>query len=71
MGLSLDRPLDDFHHCPEDCLLVGTHLHNAKSTHAAFKTWEPLTQHCREMGMMNLPPIMQKCVLYSGLSSKG
>ena len=51
MGLSLDRPLDDFHHCPEDCLLVGTHLHNAKSTHAAFKTWESLTQHCREMGI--------------------
>ena len=29
MGLSLDRPLDVFHHCPEDCLLIHTHLNQS------------------------------------------
>ena len=29
MGLSLDRPLDDLHHYPEDCLLISTHLNAA------------------------------------------
>ena len=47
MGLSLDRPLDDFHHCSEDCLLIHTHLNHAKSAQAAFKTGEAHTQHCR------------------------
>jgi hypothetical protein len=51
MGLSLDRPLDDFHHCPEDCLLIHTHLNHAKSAQAAFKTGEALTQHCQEVGI--------------------
>ena len=48
MGLSIDRSLDDMHHCPEDCLLIGTRLNDAKATHAAFRTQEALAQHCRE-----------------------
>ena len=46
MRLSLDRSLDDMHHCPEDCLLVGTHLNNTKAAHTAFRTQEALAQHC-------------------------
>jgi hypothetical protein len=29
-GLFLDRSLDDMHHRPEDCLLIGTRLNDAK-----------------------------------------
>jgi hypothetical protein len=49
-GLSLDRSLDDMHHRPEDCLLIGTRLNDAKAAHAAFRTQEALAQHCRENG---------------------
>ncbi len=49
MGLTLDRLLDDLHHYPKDCLLIGTCLNKAKVTHTAFKTREALTQHCQEM----------------------
>ena len=51
LGLSLDRSLDDMHHRPEDCLLMGTHLNIAKAAHAAFRTQEALAQHCRENGI--------------------
>ena len=51
MGLSLDRSLDDMHHCPEDCLLIGRHLNEAKATHPAFRTQDALAQHCRENGI--------------------
>jgi hypothetical protein len=51
MGLSLDRPLDDLHHYPEDWLLIGTRLNDTKAIHRAFKTGEALTQYCREMGI--------------------
>ena len=51
MELSLDRSLDDMHHCPDDCLLIGTHLNDAKTAHAAFRTHEALAQHCRENGI--------------------
>ncbi len=50
-GLSLDRTLDDMHHRPEDCLLIGTRLNIAKSAHTAFRTHEALAQHCRENGI--------------------
>ena len=50
-GLSLDRSLDDMHHRPEDCLLIGTRLNDAKAAHAAFRTHEALAQHCRENGI--------------------
>ncbi len=43
--------LDDMHHCPEDCLLIGTHLNYAKAAHPAFRTQEALAQHCRENGI--------------------
>ena len=49
-GLSLDRSLDDMHHRPEDCLLIGTRLNDAKAAHAAFRT------------QANQLQIMQKCV---------
>ena len=49
MGLSLDRSLDDMHHRPEDCLLIGTQLNLAKATHPAFRTQEALAQHCLKM----------------------
>ncbi len=48
MELSLDRSLDDMHHRPEDCLLIGTRLNDAKAAHAAFRTQEALAQHCQE-----------------------
>jgi hypothetical protein len=51
LGLSLDRSLDDMHHRPEDCLLIGTRLNDAKSAHAAFRTHAALTQHCQENGI--------------------
>ena len=51
LWLSLDRSLDDMHHRPEDCLLMGTHLNIAKAAHAAFRTQEALAQHCRENGV--------------------
>ncbi len=51
LGLSLDRSLDDMHHRPEDCLLIGTRLNIAKAAHAAFRTQEALAQHCRENGI--------------------
>jgi hypothetical protein len=50
-GLSLDRSLDDMHHRPEDCLLIGTRLNDAKNAHKAFRTHEALAQHCRENGI--------------------
>ena len=50
-GLSLDRSLDDMHHRPEDCLLIGTHLNYAKVAHKAFRTHESLAQHCQENGI--------------------
>ena len=50
-GLSLDRSLDDMHHRPDDCLLIGTHLNIAKAAHKAFRTHEALAQHCRENGI--------------------
>jgi hypothetical protein len=50
-GLSLDRSLDDMHQCPEDCLLIGTRLNDAKAAHAAFRTQEALAHHCRENGI--------------------
>ena len=50
-GLSLDRSLDDMHHRPEDCLLIGTHLNLAKAAHKAFRTHEALAQHCQENGI--------------------
>jgi hypothetical protein len=46
MGLSLDRSLDDMHHHPNDCLLIGTQLNVTKATHPAFRTQEALAQHC-------------------------
>jgi hypothetical protein len=51
MRLSLDRPLDDMHHRPEDCLLIGTRLNDAKAAHAAFRNQEALAQYCRENGI--------------------
>ncbi len=51
MGLSLDRSLDDMHHHPEDCLLIGTRLNDTQAAHPALKTGEALNQHCREMGI--------------------
>ena len=51
LELSLDKPLDDLHHRPEDCLLIGTCMNDAKAAHTAFRTQEALTQHCREMGI--------------------
>ena len=50
-GLSLDRSLDDMHHRPEDCLLIGVRLNNAKAAYTAFRTQEALAQHCRENGI--------------------
>ena len=50
-GLTLDRSLDDMHHRPEDCLLIGTRLNDAKYAHKAFRTHEALAQHCRENGI--------------------
>jgi hypothetical protein len=47
-GLSLDRSLDDMHHRPEDCLLIGTRLNDAKAAHTAFRTQEALAHHCWE-----------------------
>jgi hypothetical protein len=41
--------LDAIHHYPANCLLISTHLNALKSTYAAFRTGEALTQHCREM----------------------
>ena len=66
LEFTLDRSLDDMHHRPEDCLLIGTHPNYAKAAHKAFKTGEALTQHCREMGIDE-----SASNLYSGLSSKG
>jgi hypothetical protein len=51
MGLSLDRPLDDMHHCANDCLLIGTRLNFAKAVHPAFKSQEALAQPCKENGI--------------------
>ena len=51
LGLSLDRLLDDMHHRPDDCLLIGTRLNMAKAAHKAFTTHEALAQHCRENGI--------------------
>jgi hypothetical protein len=51
LGLSLDRSLDDMHHRPDDCLLIGTRLNMAKAAHKAFMTHEALAQHCRENGI--------------------
>ena len=51
MELSLDRSLDDMHHRPEDCLLIGTRLNDAKAANKAFRTHEALAQHCRENGI--------------------
>jgi hypothetical protein len=51
LELTLERSLDDMHHRPEDCRLIGTHLNNAKAAHKASKTGEALSQHCREMGI--------------------
>jgi hypothetical protein len=51
MGLSLDRLLDDMHHHPNDCLLIGTRLNYAKATHPAFRTQDTLAQHCQENGV--------------------
>jgi hypothetical protein len=51
MELSLDRSLDDMHHRPEDCLLIGTQLNVAKAAHPAFRTQEALAQHCQENGI--------------------
>ena len=51
MELSLDRSLDDMHHQPDDCLLIGVHLNRAKSTHKAFRTQKALAQHCQENGI--------------------
>ena len=50
-GLSLDRSLDDMHHRPEDCLLIGVRLNNAKAAYTAFNTQEALAQHCKENGI--------------------
>ena len=47
----VDRSQDDMHHCPDDCLLIGTRLNDAKAAHAAFRTHEALAQHCRENGI--------------------
>jgi hypothetical protein len=51
LGLSLDRSLDDMHHRPDDCLLIGTRLNMEKAAHKAFMTHEALAQHCRENGI--------------------
>jgi hypothetical protein len=51
MELSLDRSLDDIHHHPNDCLLIGTRLNYAKAAHPAFRTRDTLAQHCRENGI--------------------
>ncbi len=71
MGLSLDRFLDDMHHRPDDCLLIGTRLNDVKVSHPAVRTQEALVQHCLENGIDDQLQIMQKCVQYSGLSSNG
>ena len=63
MGLSLDRPLDDFHHCPEDCLLIHTHL-NQSLHRQPSRPGKHLHSTAGKWGLMILPPIMQKCVPY-------
>jgi hypothetical protein len=42
------------HHRPEDCLLIGVRLNDAKATHTAFNTQEALAQHCKENGIDEL-----------------
>ena len=72
--LSLERSLDDMHHPPEDCFLIGTHLNDAKTQKLHTRPSGPrklLHSTAGKWGLMNLLPIMQICVLYSGLSSKG
>ncbi len=74
MGLSLERSLDDMHHPPEDCFLIGTHLNDATTQKLHTRPSGPrklLHSTAGKWGLMNLLPIMQICVLYSGLSSKG
>jgi hypothetical protein len=64
LGLSLDRSLDDMHHYPDDCLLIGTCLNIAKAAHKAFTTHEALAQHCRENGIDEQASIHAKvCVI--------
>jgi hypothetical protein len=69
-GLSFDRKREICNN-DDNCLLIGTRLnyHTQKGPIQPSGPRKLLRCTARKWASMNLLPIMQRCVLYSGLSS--